>query len=70
MGTVKQEECLERIADALEKTDSSLGRIADALESIDNRLDMLTDCVGYIPPNYYQKEGCHIFRIGGSVDVD
>lgn len=40
-----------------------LDRIADALEK-------LNDCVGYIPPSMFNKEGHHILRIGGSVDVD
>lgn len=48
----------------------SLDRIADALEGINDKLEMLTDCIGYILPNCYQNEGHHIFRIGGSVDVD
>lgn len=53
---------LEEISDTL-CGDGEFGTIAESL-------DALADCVGYIPPNYYQKEGCHIFRIGGSVDVD
>lgn len=46
-----------------------LDRIANALEGIDNALEQLTECIGYIPPQPYQEEGCHIFRIGGGIDI-
>ncbi|MGE9881571.1 hypothetical protein [Blautia obeum] len=63
MGTVKQEEQLERIADALEV-------ISEELRNINSNLGELTECVGYVPPRGYQREGYHIFRIGGCIDVD
>lgn len=51
-----------------------LKRIADLLEDINGTLismsapiDVLSDCVGYVPPTHYMKEGYHILRIGGSV---
>lgn len=70
MGTIKQEEQLERIASALEGMHQELGSMNVHLESIDSMegyLKELADCVGCIPPNPYQKEGHHVFRIEGSV---
>ena len=52
---------LEEISDVLGTTE--FGDIAENLSS-------LADCVGYVPPNYYQKEGYRIFRIAGQVDTD
>ena len=48
---------------------TQLTRIADVLEEIGDNLERLADCVGHIPPTPLQKEGCYIFRIGGSVDT-
>lgn len=47
----------------------SLKGIEDKLNSIDDSLGELNSCIGYIPPNHYQKEGYHILRIGGSIDT-
>lgn len=61
---------LDRIADALEEIAQELGSVNVHLEgtdSIEAHLEKLADCVGYIPPNPYQKEGCSIFRIEGSM---
>lgn len=47
----------------------SLKGIEDKLDSIDDSLKELNSCIGYVPPNYYHKEGYHIIRIGGSIDA-
>ena len=47
---------------------TQLNRIADVLEEIGDNLERLTTCVGYIPPTPLQKEGYHVFRIGGCID--
>ncbi|MCI9271939.1 MAG: hypothetical protein HFH11_12520 [Dorea sp.] len=52
---------LEEISDVL-YGEGEFGSVAENLSAI-------SDCVGYIPPNHYQKEGYHILRIGGSVDT-
>lgn len=52
-----------------EKMNNTLERIEDALIGVNESLETLSKCVGYIPPNHYQKEGYHILRIGGSVDT-
>lgn len=62
MKTVNQEEQMERIADYLEE-------ISLSLKNIDEHLEKFEDCIGYVPPNQYQKDGYFIFRIGGSVDT-
>lgn len=54
-----------------EKLINVLERIADSLESIKTSLETLeplSECVGYVPPAPYQKEGYYILRIGGNVD--
>ena len=50
VGTVNTEKQLERIADALEGINNNLGDIANSLKSLD-------ECVGYMPPRYYQTQG-------------
>lgn len=52
---------LEEISDTL-YGDGEFGSVAESLSAI-------TDCIGYVPPNHYQKEGYHILRIGGSIDT-
>lgn len=51
----------------LEEVNNVLGttEFGDIAENI----SALADCVAYIPPNQYQKDGYYIFRIGGSVDA-
>lgn len=41
----------------------------DRLDRIATALEQLTECIGYIPPQPYQEEGYHIFRIGGGIDI-
>lgn len=57
-----QIEQLKRIADVLENINGALINMGVDIEALGN-------CVGYVPPNYYQKEGYHIIRIGGSIDA-
>lgn len=55
-----------------EKLINALERIADSLESVSDsleELEPLSQCVVYVPPNHWQKEGHHFLRIGGSVDT-
>ena len=52
-----------------EKLINTLERIADSLESVSSSLEALSQCVGYVPPNRWQKEGYHCLRIGGSIDT-
>ncbi len=50
MGTVKQEEELTRIADALESINSSLADVAEKLEDIDSHLGR---CIAYSGDNAF-----------------
>lgn len=50
MGTVKQEEELTRIADALESINSSLADVAEKLEDIDSHLER---CISYSGNNAF-----------------
>lgn len=54
---------LDRIADFLEAINGNLSEMQEALT-------MLKECVGYVPPRGYMREGYYIFRIGGEVGTN
>lgn len=60
MGTIKQEEELTRIADALESINSNLSDVAEKLEDIERHLDC---CIAYSGDRAF-------FRIAGSVSTN
>lgn len=47
-----------------------LKEISRSLKAINENLDLLAKCITYIPPREYQKEGYHVFRIGGQVEAE
>lgn len=63
MGTVNQENYLLRIAEALES-------ISAELEELNDKMSSLSDCIGFVPPMHYQREGYYFLRIGGGITTE